>query len=655
MDPTDLPAPNPLDRDCLRTRFLEELLTDQEASRVAPVDDYLARYPTIAPFVRSEYSALCQPDGSAAAPDAAVLPETCGRYRLLRLIGSGGMGTVHEATDTELGRRVVLKTLRPGFAASTDARERLRREARVLGRLEHPNLTKVIDLLEADGRMHLVMPFHEGRTLAEAIHEARRRSESPGGTARWPQLGAEPNGKAHALRRIVAFFTRAAEALQSAHAAGIVHRDLKPENLMVGSDGLPVVLDFGLALPEADERLTAAGEILGTPLYMAPEQIEGQKSDARTDVYALGVCLYETLTLVHPVERSTSRAAVFHHILKGEPRPLRRHQPLVPRDLEAVVMRAIERDPPRRYQTMEVLARDLQRVLDLEPTEARPVSGIGVAWRRVRRRPAVSLLAVLVAAVAYLAIWNQLRIDDVKRMSTELATSLERSGGALTDESLQLREAIRRRSPTEEGLHLLYPRGRVATADRFEWLGTDTRDPDMPGIHHRFMFRVEVLDGETVLATWSCPQPDGTRSCRTTPPASLSLAAEHDYTFRVAVESYEVVGESGADAGLLERCRRLTVDHLRDQLPAMAATFRVAAHAPAALRADTGSIEDRFRALLGDGFAADALNLLDGPEGQAAPMSRLRRNELVRDAARVVGDKGLERAAQDAIEREQRR
>ena len=380
---------------CERSRFLQALLDDEERGRLQPVEHYLAIFPGLAEFVRAEYSALTQP---ANANDLPETPRNVGRYRIVGELGAGGMGAVYEALDPQLGRRVVMKTLHPGMVRDAKAQERLRREARVLGALDHPNLATIIDVVEAEDRLHLVMPFHEGRTLGAYITAARSETDGTGEPSFVRLAGAVD--RAAALRQLLQCFVAAALALHKAHEAGVVHRDIKPENLLVRPDGSPVVLDFGLALPDEEGRLTSVGEVLGTPLYMAPEQIEGAVATPRTDVYALGVVLYEALTLVHPFAGSGGRAATFQRILAGDPVPPRRHLPQLSRDLEAVVLRAMERNAARRYPTAAAFAKDVQRVFDLEPTEARPLNGASAMWRRVRRRPWAMITTIAVLAMA---------------------------------------------------------------------------------------------------------------------------------------------------------------------------------------------------------------------------------------------------------------
>ena len=395
-----------------RTRFLTRLLDDQERGRLQPVESYVADFGAIADFVRSEHENLAQRTWAGARGgvlDALRPGDRIARFELVRLIGEGGMGRAWLARDPLLKREVVVKALRGGEDAGDPGHERLRREARVLSRLDHPCLSKVLDILEQDGRVFLVLPYYEGQTLAECIAATRasRERDAMVGAA-WATLlrGAD---RASSLRSLLDFFADAADALAAAHAAGIVHRDIKPPNLIIQDNGRPVVLDFGMALPASDDRLTVPGEILGTPLYMSPEQIDGSRPvDARSDVYSLGVTLYEALTLVHPFAGQPGREATFHRILKGDPVPPRRHQPMVPRDLEAVVQKAMDRDPHRRYQTAEALADELRRVIALEPTEARPVTALTLWMRRATRRPrrlaAAAVLAVAVGAASWTAM-----------------------------------------------------------------------------------------------------------------------------------------------------------------------------------------------------------------------------------------------------------
>jgi hypothetical protein len=658
---SQLPAPAP-DSDCDRTVFLEALLDDEEHGRLRPLEDYLARFPGIEQFVRTEYVALLAPE-----PDLAAAPQRIGRYEVRGVLGEGGMGRVYDAWDPQLRRRVVIKSVRPEVAGRGEARQRLRREAQVLGQLGHPNLVRVIDFVEVDGALHLVLAHCEGRPLDEILRTSRLATAGAGGLARWVTFGPEAGTPGEALRRLIAYFVTAAEALASAHAVGIVHRDLKPSNLLVAPDGAPIVLDFGLALSSEGDRLTVAGELLGTPLYMAPEQIEGGTVDARTDVYSLGVTIYETLTLLHPFGGGGSREATFARILRGDPVPLRRHRSLVPADLEAVVLRAMERQPERRYPDMARLAADLQRVLDFEPTEARPVSGAGAVWRRVRRRPAraaavVGLLAMggWLARDAWIASHNRAVLDAVvedadalKSAAERLRTEAEAGGRAeltagaesLVEQALRLQTnaANFRGGQTFEGVHALAPRGAVLAPRELEFVGLKTLDgPDGAAVlRFTYEYRVRVWIDDVEVFERVVVSSDE-RRVRVALPAGLAMRAASRGRWSVEVlrcTGVEPVHPAALDAAqrqLLAECRAAaaTSDWVAAERPCEVAFEVVELGLDSA--ADAAA---RLSALRDAGLWSDLLLALDDPAAVAAAgLSSKQRYELALTAATGLGD-----------------
>jgi hypothetical protein len=354
--------------------------------------EFLARFPGTGPEERARIEALHRlalagrrpraPAGAAAEPG---LPwERLGEFRLLRRIGSGGMGTVYEAEQPSLGRSVALKVIRADLRDSPEARERFDREARAAGRLRHPGIVSVHASGEQDGVRYLVLDLAPGRGLDEILDEARAAGAPipPARAARWA--------------------ARLARALEYAHARGVVHRDLKPSNVRVGPDDRPLLLDFGIARAgEAAGTLT--GPFLGSPHYAAPEQITGRPVDGRADVWGLGATLYECLAGAPPFPGG-SVDEVLHRALHGEPAPLRVRRPGIPRDLEAIVGKALEKEPARRYAGAREMAEDLEALLDFRPVRARPAG----PWRRVRAfaraRPALTAGAVTgAAALAALA------------------------------------------------------------------------------------------------------------------------------------------------------------------------------------------------------------------------------------------------------------
>lgn len=515
-----------LEPPCERTRFFEALLDDDERGRLRPVDAYVAAFPAIADFVRTEYDAWTRQGNTppdAAAGEASAMPATIGRFRVLRRIGQGGMGQVFEAEDPQVRRRVVIKSVQPALARDAGAVARLRREARVLGSLDHRSLVKVIDVLEEGGAVHLVMPFHDGETMAAHLAAARAASDAG---APFVRLGGATD-RGEALRALLTWFFAVAQALDHAHRAGVVHRDVKPENLLVLSSGGAMVLDFGLAQPGDEVRLTAIGEVVGTPLYMAPEQIEGQAPTAATDVYALGVVLYEVLTLVHPFAGPGGRAGAFQRILLGDPVSPRRHDPRLSRDLEAVVLRAMERSPQRRYADAGALARDLKRVLDLEPTEARPVSAVTAVWRKARRRPraaatlAVAFFAAAAATYAFVEVRRLRANQDAARAALETLQA-QPGAAAVADELSRVVERMRSAAIAPgPGLHAIHPRGAVPVGDGIAWIGLPARDDDLlPGVVcvHRYRVEVRGADG-AVAAAFEVDADPATRWCEAAWPA----------------------------------------------------------------------------------------------------------------------------------------
>jgi serine/threonine-protein kinase len=249
-----------------------------------------------------------------------------GRYRLQDRIASGGMGTVWAAQDETLHRRVAVKVLNEGLSSDDRFTERFRREARDAAGLSHPNIAGVFDYGEEDGRPYIVMELIEGQTLAERTQRVGRLE--PEETAR---VGASVAG-----------------ALVHAHAAGIVHRDIKPANIMLTASGDVKVMDFGIAAPLAGATgLTATGAVMGTARYISPEQAEGGRATPATDVYSLGVVLYEALAGEPPFVRDTPVATALAHI-NEPPRPVRDLRPDAPTDLAGTIDRTLEKDPARR-------------------------------------------------------------------------------------------------------------------------------------------------------------------------------------------------------------------------------------------------------------------------------------------------------------------
>jgi predicted Ser/Thr protein kinase len=324
------------------------------------------------------------PTNLAVLPEAAAslragtvppqLPARFGRYRLEKLLGKGGMGSVYLAHDTQLDRKVALKV--PTFGPDDDGlRERFFREARAAATLHHPNLCPVHDVGELDGVHFLTMAFIDGKPLSAYV-----RPDKP-----------LPPAQAVPLVRILA------KALQEAHDQGIIHRDLKPANVMIGKKKQPVVMDFGLARRSAsqDERLTHSGAIMGTPAYMAPEQVNGDVAAMGpcTDVYALGVMLYELLTGKRPFEGAMG--TLMARILHDPPPPPTKVRPDLDPALGAICLKALAKQSQDRYPSMKAFAAALERWQAGKPAAPAAVEEIPTA----AMDPEPQALAPTVAAV----------------------------------------------------------------------------------------------------------------------------------------------------------------------------------------------------------------------------------------------------------------
>ncbi|MCA9076592.1 MAG: protein kinase [Planctomycetaceae bacterium] len=302
------------------------------------------------------------------------------RFKLVEQVGRGSFGTVYRAIDTELGRTVAVKIPRSGRFMSSEDEERFVREARSVAKLAHANIVSVLELGRRDTFPYIVSEFVEGTTLAEALESDQ-----------------------FTFRDSVEILVMACSGVQHSHEHGIVHRDLKPSNIMLQaatSDAAARhvrVMDFGLARGDDTEiTITREGAILGTPAYAAPEQLRGDQDevDERSDIYSLGVILYEMLTGELPFRGNVRM--LLHQVLNDDPKPLRQLNDRIPRDLETICLKAMMKEPGRRYTTVANLASDLRCWLDDRPIQARPVSKAERIWRACRRNPLIASLSTAI-------------------------------------------------------------------------------------------------------------------------------------------------------------------------------------------------------------------------------------------------------------------
>jgi eukaryotic-like serine/threonine-protein kinase len=272
------------------------------------------------------------------------------RYEVLRLLGTGGMAEVFEGRDRLLARRVAVKILLPQFARDPAFLARFRREAQAAASLSHPNIVGIFDS-GAEGETHfIIMEYVDGRSLRDVLRDSGPLQ---------PQRAAEIGGEVCA-------------GLGAAHARGLVHRDIKPGNIMLTPDGTVKVMDFGIARAAASDTITQTQMVVGTAQYISPEQAQGLPIDFRSDLYSLGCCLYEMLTGQPPFTGATPVAIAYRHV-RETPVPPRQLNPDVPAPLEAVVMKALAKNPANRYQTAAEVRADLGRARAGVPVEATPL------------------------------------------------------------------------------------------------------------------------------------------------------------------------------------------------------------------------------------------------------------------------------------------
>jgi serine/threonine protein kinase/predicted Zn-dependent protease len=378
-------------------------------------DALIAAHPEVAAELAARLVALGYLDGAladTAEPPAPSLSQL-GDYRIVREIGRGGMGVVYEAEQISMRRKVALKILALPATSTRRAVERFHREAQAAGRLHHTNVVPVYGFGQHGGYWYYAMELIEGRPLADVIASARRAKPAESRLAR-SVLGERTHselvpdtgtGTRAYFVRIAEMFAGVAEALHHAHQEGVIHRDVKPSNLLLDSDGCLKLVDFGLAAIADQVPVTVTGELLGTVAYMSPEQatVKGDAIDHRTDIYSLGATLYEVLTLRPPFEGNTV-PRLFSRIANREPDRPRRHDPRVPRDLGTICLRAMEKDPARRYPDAEQMARDLHLFAIGATIRARRTGPVTRAWRRMRRHPLISALAFAALAGAITSI-----------------------------------------------------------------------------------------------------------------------------------------------------------------------------------------------------------------------------------------------------------
>ncbi len=396
-----------------------------QGSQLARVEDYFRLWPELkqnreAAFelIKTEYERRrCREEDLAAAEYVKRFPDFGGGlaarlsglpvirgYEVLAELGRGGMGIVYKARQSSLNRLVAIKLLRSADLAGADELARFRGEAQLLATMRHPNIVQVYDVGEHGGRPFFIQEYIDGGSLSRSL----------GGV---PQPARQAAGLIETLAR----------TMEAVHQRGIIHRDLKPANVLLGLDGTPKITDFGLAKRlDADWDRTRSGAVVGTPSYMAPEQAagksKGKKIGPAADVYALGAILYEMLT-GRPPFLGVDPLDTLLEVMQAEPVPPRRLQPKIPRDLETICLKCLEKDPVKRYAGASELAEDLRRFQAGEAITARAAGPMTRLWRWSRRHPARAAAASMALPFVILVIaWLA---TNERRQSAELVRKAE--------------------------------------------------------------------------------------------------------------------------------------------------------------------------------------------------------------------------------------
>lgn len=356
---------------------------NSSADDASPLDPYAPTFmpPGSPPHRESE---------SPSTKFESHLVQYFGEYELLHEIARGGMGVVYKARQTKLNRIVALKMILSGSFADNEQVRRFQTEAEAAANLDHPGIVPVFEIGQHEGHHYFSMAYIPGKTLKDLI-----------------------TGMPMAPRAAAEIVSKIATAVAYAHFNGVIHRDLKPANVLIDDNGVPKVTDFGLAKLSGRSDLTSTGQVIGTPNYMAPEQAAGRTSDVNSasDIYSLGAILYEALTGRPPFQSSNPMETI-KQVVEKEPVSPRHLNPAIPRDLDTICLKCLDKDQLRRYSSSEELAADLIRWLDGFPILAKPTHFLTRCAKWSLRNPAWATAAALVALV--FTLFSQTAVADIE-------------------------------------------------------------------------------------------------------------------------------------------------------------------------------------------------------------------------------------------------
>jgi len=452
-----------------------------------------------------------------------------GNYTILAEVSRGAMGVVYKARQHELDRIVAIKVLIAGEMATEAQVARFRREARAAAKLRHPAIVPIHEVGVFEGKHYYTMDFIEGRDLGSLIRERKIT-----------------------IRRALDIAAEVADALDYAHRQGVIHRDIKPSNIMIDNEGRVHITDFGLAKQlGSDPEFTRTGTTIGTPAYMPPEQASGEshRVDRRADIYSLGAVLYEMLTGRPPFSGDTMMHTLMQ-VLNDEPVPPKRLNPRIHRDIQTIVLKAMEKSPDRRYPTMEAFAADIRAFIAGESISARPAGVFYRAWRFLRRHSAAALaaLAILTITVTSAAVIVDIRRQSEARIRDARETG-KREGAAVAARKLQLQEKPTIKTVFRDDFRRRNL-GKKWVVEEGSWgLATDGGLQVTPGLHAairtrtRFTGNVRVEFEAEVL-----PEPDGSAPREAMVGCFLGSAWTRSYRF-----SFGHQGRSGSRVVVMNR------------------------------------------------------------------------------------------------------